>query len=332
MRARSARPAPRRGCGPPPRILCRVPSPVVLLGPQRRRPTLSGILSLLGAEGPYAVVTAGWEEREEETGELEAHLGQRVTNLRLYGRLEEAFQSDRPLFLAYRERRARLREQAELYRMRLAHAAQAWYDLARRPGPSELVEVERSAAVQALRELDQHQRGRVATILAEFEEAWRPSERASLAAAREEVARQLSEAEAVLLAGGNVAILLNRLRAFGLERLLPGRPVFAWSAGAMALAEQVVLFHDTPPQGPGHPEVLDAGLGLFRDLTPLPHGAARLRLDDADRQRLFAQRFAPSALTLLDEGVALAWNGRAWSTVAGAPRRIDLDGRTTGAR
>ena len=39
-------------------------SPVVLLGPQRRRPTLSSDLALLGAEGPYAVVTAGWEERE----------------------------------------------------------------------------------------------------------------------------------------------------------------------------------------------------------------------------------------------------------------------------
>lgn len=286
---------------------------------------------MLGAEGPYAVVTAGWEEREEETGELEAHLGQRVTNVRLYGRLEEAFQADRPLFLAYRERRARLREQAELYRARLAHSAQAWYDLGRRAGRSDLVDVERAAALDSLRNLDRHQAGRVAAISAEFDEAWTPAERPAVAPHVAEVARQVGDAEAVLLAGGNVAVLLNRLRLFGMDRLLRTKPVFAWSAGAMALSELVVLFHDTPPQGPGHPEVLDAGLALVRGVTPLPHGVARLKLDDLDRQQLFARRFAPSALTLLEEGTALSWNGRAWSTVSGAPRRIDQEGRTVGA-
>ena len=32
-------------------------------------------------------------------------------------------------------------------------------------------------------------------------------------------------------------------------------PVIAWSAGAMALTDRIVLFHDRSPQGPGHPEV-----------------------------------------------------------------------------
>lgn len=301
-------------------------SPVVLLGPQRRRPTLAGDLALLGAEGPYAVITAGWEEREDEVGELEAHLGQKVTNLRLYGRLEEAFAVDRALFLAYRERRARLREQADLYRARLAHAAAAWYELARNESRPDLLAAERTSAVEALRALDAHQGARVTAINAEFEAAWSPRARPSLAPHLAEVARHVEQCEAVLVAGGNVAVLLNRLRVFGLERLLPTRPVFAWSAGAMALSEQVVLFHDTPPQGPGHPEVLDAGLGLVRGLTPLPHGATRLRLEEHDRVALFAQRFAPSALTLLDEGTALSWNGRAWSAVTGTPRRLTPEG------
>jgi hypothetical protein len=126
-------------------------------------------------------------------------------------------------------------------------------------------------------------------------------------------------------------VLLNRLRLLGLEPLLRTRPVFAWSAGAMALGERVVLFHDTPPQGPGHPEVLDAGLGLFRGLTPLPHGDVRLRLEERNRVAFFAQRFAPSALTLLDEGSALAWNGTTWSAVVGAPRRLLADGSVTEA-
>jgi hypothetical protein len=99
----------------------------------------------------------------------------------------------------------------------------------------------------------------------------------------------------------------------------------------MALAEQVVLFHDTPPQGPGHPEVLDAGLGLVRGITPLPHGDTRLKLEERARVAFFARRFAPSALTLLDEGTALAWNGRALTVAAGAPRRLDVSGEVVEA-
>lgn len=309
----------------------RVPSPVVLLSPQRQRPNLSAVLAQLGAEGPYAVVTAGWEEREDEVGELETHLGQEVTNLRLYARLDEAFAADRELFLAYRERRTRLREQSELYRLRLAHLAATWYDLGRRAGRLDLIEVERASAVQALRDLDAHQGGCVAKIVREFDAAFRPAERPSLARHVEEVHEALLGAEAVLVAGGNVAVLLNRLRLFGLGPLLAKRPVFAWSAGAMALSERVVLFHDTPPQGPGHPEVLDAGLGLFKGLTPLPHGAARLRLEERERVALFARRFAPSAPTLLEEGAAVSWNGRAWSTVLGTPRQLTPEGHVVEA-
>jgi hypothetical protein len=287
---------------------------------------------MLGAEGPFAVITAGWEEREDEVADLEAHLGQQVTNLRLYGRLEEAFREDRGLFLAYRERRTLLREQAELYRMRLSHLSASWYELARRHVRPELVEVERSAAVQALRDLDAHQAGRVAEIQREFEEAWQPAARPSLARHLGEVERAMLDAEGVLIAGGNVAVLLNRLRLFGVGPFLTQRPVFAWSAGAMAISERVLLFHDRPPQGPGHPEVLDAGLGLCRGVTPLPHGEVRLDLEDRGRVGLFAQRCAPAAPTLLEGGAAIVWNGRAWRTLLGAPRRLTHDGQVVEVR
>ena len=42
---------------------------VVLLGPQRLRPTLSGVAGSLGIAGTVAVVTAGWQEREGEDEE-----------------------------------------------------------------------------------------------------------------------------------------------------------------------------------------------------------------------------------------------------------------------
>jgi len=45
----------------------------ILLGPQRR-PTLDGMVRSLGLPGPFATVTAGWQEREPDDGELRALL------------------------------------------------------------------------------------------------------------------------------------------------------------------------------------------------------------------------------------------------------------------
>ena len=73
-----------------------------------------------------------------------------------------------------------------------------------------------------------------------------------------------------------------------------GKPVFAWSGGAMAVCDRVVLFHDDPPQGPGASEVLDHGLGLVPDLVSLPQPEERLQLESTDRVRILAQRFAPA--------------------------------------
>ena len=48
----------------------------ILLGPQRR-PTLDAVVRSLGLPGPFATVTAGWQEREPDDGELRALLGGR---------------------------------------------------------------------------------------------------------------------------------------------------------------------------------------------------------------------------------------------------------------
>ena len=52
---------------------------VTWLGPQRRDPTLAAALQSLGlpAEARVATITAGWQEREDDDGELREHLGQR---------------------------------------------------------------------------------------------------------------------------------------------------------------------------------------------------------------------------------------------------------------
>ena len=55
--------------------------PVVLLGPQRHCPTVRTTLDELGADGPLAVISAGWEEREGEIDELEEHVRRPVRDL-----------------------------------------------------------------------------------------------------------------------------------------------------------------------------------------------------------------------------------------------------------
>ena len=148
-------------------------------------------------------------------------------------------------------------------------------------------------------------------IQREFEERWQPHARDAVAAERAELGAILRNVRALAVAGGHVAVLLNRLRLFGVAELLgQGAPVAAWSAGAMALSERVVLFHDNPPQGPGHAEVLDAGLGLCAGIVPLPHARRRLDLGDRVRVALFARRFAPAAALAMEDGARIEWAGR----------------------
>jgi hypothetical protein len=104
----------------------------------------------------------------------------------------------------------------------------------------------------------------------------------------------MKECDAVAIAGGHVASLLNRLTLFEIGKLVGSRVVFAWSAGAMAISERVVLFHDDPPQGPGASELLDEGLGLAPGVVVFPQPEERLRLDERERVELLARRFAPA--------------------------------------
>ncbi len=285
---------------------------IELLGPQRFRPMVTTALGALPSGGPIAVVTAGWQEREHEVEELDAHIGRSTVNLRLYRRCEELFQKDRELAAAHRQRQDRMRQLQDLYRVRLAPCEGAARDLLTREGEPSLLEPERRAAVETLRSVDAHHVRRTAEIHEEFEESYRPGERPAVARHRRELAGILEESSVLLVAGGHVAVLLNRLRLFDVGGLAAGKPVVAWSAGAMALAERVVLFHDSPPQGAGAAEVLDAGLGLFPDLVPLPHARRRLDLGDPVRVALLARRFSPATCVAMDEGARLGWDGREW--------------------
>lgn len=301
------------------------PPDLILLGPQRLLPTLTTAMTALGDVGRIAAVTAGWQDREGEDDELREHLGGRVVNLELYRRAEELFADDARLFAFHRERQDSLRQAQRLYRRRLRHAMAAARELLAMDDGSELLVEARREAIGAVRDLDARHLERVRRIHRRFRGEARPDRRAGLRRRKEEISRLLESCDALAIAGGHVAVLLNRLRLFDLLELARGKPILAWSAGAMALAERVVVFHDSPPQGPGDAEVLETGLGRVPGLLPFPHARRRLRLRDPLRVALLARRFAPSICVALDEGDHLTHGSDGWTAVAAA-RRLSQSG------
>lgn len=304
---------------------------VVLLGPQRFEPTVRSVVDSLGIEGRIALVTAGWQEREPEDGELRDHLGGRAVNLLLHARAEELFTADPTLSAGLRRRQERLKSLQNLYRLRLDHQLAAARELYARSGTGGLIGPERDDAVAAVRALDDHHLARVDQVHRKLDAPWPATEHPELERHRRELAAELGACDALAIAGGHVAVLLNRLRLFRVLELARDKPLIAWSAGAMALAERVVLFYDSPPWGRGNAEVLDAGLGVLdaelagKAVLPLPDAERRLRLDDRLRVQLLARRVAPLAAYTLDPGARLVL-GRGRVLEAEATRRLRLDG------
>ena len=269
---------------------------IVLLGPQRR-PTLDAV----GLTGPVATVTAGWAEREPEDAELDALLEGRSVNLRLYARWVDVLERDPEYAAAEREHRAAHAELQELHLVQLAGVLGALREVRRHGGSRPQVrDAARADAESVVRLVDERHLARVAEEQAAFEERWRPGERA--ADHRAAVAQVLGEAAALAVAGGHVGVLGHVLRLFAVTA---PPAVVAWSAGAMALTDRVLLFHDRAPHGPAHAEFSAVGLGWVPDLVLLPHARRRLDVEDAERMTELAVRAAPARCVVLDDGVRL---------------------------
>ncbi len=296
---------------------------VTLLGPQRR-PTLEGVVRTFAVDGPIATVTAGWQEREPADEELDAQVGGRGVNLGLYGRWQDVQDRDPTYAAADRRLREVLDEVQETYLVRLDFALRAVYALQGRGGGNGLRAEALADAIDAVRTLDARHLERVGEIHGEFYDTWPPHERPAIAEHRAAVARILGGAELLVVTGGHVGVLVQVLHLFNIAAALRS-PVIAWSAGAMALTDRIVLFHDRAPQGPGHPEVFGPGLGVVHDVVPLPHARDRLLLNDAPRMSVFARRFAPARCLLLEEGLRVEING----DLPGNARILGADGRVT---
>ena len=314
----------------------------VLLGPQRFMTTAGTALRSLGVEGPVATINAGWEEREDVVDELDTVLGGNTRHLRLYHRTFDVIDKD-PAFasaaLTFRDRHDAL---LSLYRLRLQNAMDGVYAVQRRTRDAEasvrseagvrgeaLARGDASAygalgdAIEVVRHVDAWYAGQLKALYADLDGASPIEASGVIGWHRGELGALLAESAALVVTGGHVGTLLRALRLFAI-RIPDDLPVIAWSAGAMALTERVVLFHDFGPEGAQEAEVFDRGLGRVRGVVALPHARRRLRLDDRDRCAVMARRFTDQHCLLLDDGTALEF-GSSGELPSGA-RILGIDG------
>ncbi|MGE3165939.1 MAG: hypothetical protein AB7O52_13625 [Planctomycetota bacterium] len=299
---------------------------VTLLGPQGERPNLRDVLAPPPGGKPLAVVTAGWQEREHEVEVLDHHLGRPTVNLALYRRSDEVLAARPDLRRALRDRKVLLDRLQSLYETQLAGALDAVRTLLPQAEEEpDVVAPYLEGTIDMVRLVDESHLARVARVRAEFEAEQRYEAQPEIQRHREELGNLLAGCSALLVAGGHVLVLLNRLRLFGICDLIGDLPVAAWSAGAMALTERIVLFHHNPPQGHNNSQVAAPGLGICPGAVVFPHANRRLRLNEPRRVSLLARRFAPAACLAMDSGGWATLEGDRWRG-GGACRRLTLTG------
>src|SRR5450759_1020902 len=294
----------RRGRADPqsPRLV----SVAVLLGPAGPG-AVAGEFGRLGVDGPIALVTAGWEERERNDAELDRAVGGGTRNLGLFGRRLDILESDPEYAEEMRRVRTLLTSLREVYLVQLRHAllgveAVRQHDA----GARRLSGVQLDEAIETIRALDERHAARLEAVLGEFYALYPPHERPAIASHRDAVASIVAQCSAVAIAGGHVGVLTDCLHVCNLGAALADVPVVAWSSGAMAIAERVMIVDDHDLGGVPD-EVYGAGIGLVRGVVALPASAGRLRIDDRNHLALLARRLAPRICVLLDEGDRIAF-------------------------
>ncbi|GAA2740562.1 hypothetical protein GCM10009868_03240 [Terrabacter aerolatus] len=302
-------------------------STTILLGPQRFTTTVGSTVRALGVTGRIAMVNSGWEERESDDAELAGHLDGRGVNLRLHHRMMDVLSKDEHFAAAARAFRDRMDELRTFYGIRLQAAIDAVQAVAHRTSIHAVGPIAEESAMEAVREVDRWYAAELDELYRSVRATAPPDESGTIGWHRGEIGAVLDECEAVVIAGGNVRTLLWTLRVFDVE-LRPEQSVVAWSAGAMALTDEVVLFHDFAPQGVTAAELHDRGLGRLPGIVALPHAKRRLQLDDHERMSVLARRFAEHRLLLLDDGAVVRFPDGATDLPAGA-RVLDRTGHVT---
>jgi hypothetical protein len=301
-----------------------MPAAIIALGSQHATPEVGAVIRERGLRGPVAIVRAGYQEREADDGALVAALGVPAVNLGLHARAATVFADDPTFAAAYRDRQTLLRHMQSCYRVRLEKTEDAARTIALRYFEPELLGGEDAVSVEQLRHLDANHVARCEQVRTAFAALWHPTERPAVARHRAELAALLAPAEAVVIAGGHVASLHNRLELFDLLGLVADKLVIAWGAGAMVLSDRIVLYHDYPPYGSDIAQVLDTGFGLAPGVVVLPDPSRRLNPDTGPAIARFARRMAPAVCLGMDADARLEFRDR--RLVAGRGRHLRQDG------
>ena len=296
-----------------------------ILGPQRPNVNIDLAFNALENKGPAAVMSAGWQDAEGDIEEVQEAAGRSLCDLQLYQRAEDVLASEIGLRELYRKRQDRLQELQRLYRLRLRQSMLAARRLLRADGDPAIVQHEQRHAILQQRALDRHHLQRITAIHKEFDVRVAKEHLPVLTEHVKEIANILADYQTVVITGGNVGVLLNRIRLFDVGSMLKHKHIVAWSAGAMVLTDRVVLFHDNTPLGRRDAEVFERGLGIINKIILLPDARHRLNTSDKKNIVLFCRRFAPVNCLTLDSGSLLRFDtGRA--AEAEGVRRLSRDG------
>ncbi len=274
---------------------------VTLLGPLNDATNLEAEIGAFEVDGPVALITAGWEEGERNDAEIDRRLGGGSRNLGLYGRRLDVLSSDPEYADAERLLRTQLDELREQHQRRL-RAALDGVDVMRTrfagvPGGAG---EQLTAAIDAVRTLDESHAAALSAAYERFYSAYPPHDRPVISGHREEVASIVGECAAIAIAGGHVGVLNDCLHLCNLASLIDAQPLLAWSSGCMAISERIVVIDDGDPAS-RPAELYDIGIGVARGLVALPV-SDRLHGHDSNGLALLAARFAPRVCVVLDAG------------------------------
>ncbi|MBL8891887.1 MAG: hypothetical protein JNL67_18065 [Planctomycetaceae bacterium] len=280
--------------------------PLVLLGQQREIPRLQAVLEQRGISGPVGLVSAGWEEDEDDDQWVRDAVDNPVVNSHLYALADDLFQRDPEVIQLLRERQDRLRELREINELQTEHLGTVARELWRRLETHVGAATSLRQTMEQIQEIDRSYLESISVVIAEYDHRIAPKERPSVLEYRARVLERLQECQALFIAGGHVGVLLNRLN---LCRLLQHvqLPIIAWSGGAMALGECVYFYDHFLPHTKREIELSRRGMGLFTGVQVFPRANQRLSLHDSCELGLLARRLKCQCL-LLDERSEIGWS------------------------
>jgi hypothetical protein len=302
-----------------------------ILGPQRGAPNLPDIVQNQYPDAKIAVVSAGWRHEESQLRPLARDLQRPLELLPLYQWFDELGRKEPGLSKEHSFRQKKIKTYKDIYRLRLKYGMDFLTEIKKKhvQNPSAFAE-DLQMAQNDIQRIDLDAIDRLQRIRSSFPNLLTPWTHPSATPFHEEIKETLAQCDVLLITGGHVAILRNRMFFFGLTELLhsflnEGKTIIAWSAGAMTLCEQIVLYYDDPPDGEGIAEVLDTGFSLMPKTLLFPHAQQRLRIHDNGRIGDLTQRFSDFQCFTLEQNTHFVYTSEGINPICNT-KRLMSDG------